>query len=217
MKNDALLLYRTNSFAYFFSICVLLSLINYFINHYYLTEELFFNTYSEQLSFDRISALFKNVKSHSFAYYIMTPLFFLVQISYNTLFIGAFSYLILNRIEMKKIFNVCLKAEIVFLVMLLAKVLFLQFFVNIHTVYDLNFIPLSLLNLFSSAHIPLWLNYPLQTINIWEVLFVLLASFYFSVAYDIPFKKGLTVIGIGYASGLFIWLLVVLFIQLQFS
>jgi len=76
-----------------------------------------------------------------------------------------------SKVCFKSNFNVSLKAEYVFIVMLFVKFLVLGFFKEVNTLEDLGFLPGSLANLYSLSDLPKWAVYRLQALNIWELLF----------------------------------------------
>ncbi len=217
MKNDFLYLNNLNSYLYFFFLSIIICLINYYINHYYVTEELFYQTYSGQLGSDRILSLFNKSKSFAYLTYLFVPVFLLIKVTYSSIFISISEYFATDKINISNNFNFCLKSEIVFTISLIVKILLLEFVINLNSIYGLNFIPLSLPNLFKSTQIPPWLFYPLQLINIWEILFIAMISYLFSLINQVSFKKGLSIAGGAYLCGLLFWAIFVSFITVQIS
>ncbi|MCH5598136.1 hypothetical protein [Niabella ginsengisoli] len=113
--------------------------------------------------------------------------------------------------------NVCLKAEVVFLLMLFIKFIAFSFFMDAEDLYDFSFMPGSLANLYNIKELPQWAIYPLQTINIWEVLFCWVGASLYAIQFNVSKSVAFQRFCIPYLIGLFIWVLVVVFITLQIS
>jgi hypothetical protein len=79
------------------------------------------------------------------------------------------------------------------------------------------FYPLSALNLFNTDSLGVWWIYPLQVLNIFEVLYL------FSIAYGLflvtekSFSRMLAIAACSYGTGLFIWVVSVTFLTVSFS
>jgi len=189
----------------------------YFINYSFYTEQIFFNTYSDQLAFERIEKIFNAQERNKWIGYLLLPLLLYVKVLYNTCAVTTGSLLSDSRAGFKSNFNVCLKAEYVFVIMLFVKFLALSFFKEVDTLDDLSFMPGSLANLYKVTELPKWAVYPLQTINIWEILFCWVGTTLYALQFDVSKAMAFQRFCIPYLIGLFIWILVVVFITLQFS
>ncbi|WP_460684232.1 hypothetical protein [Niabella aquatica] len=136
---------------------------------------------------------------------------------YNTCVVTTGSLLSDSRAGFKSNFNVCLKAEYVFVIMLFVKFLVLGFFKEVNTLDDLSFMPGSLANLYKVSELPKWAVYPLQTLNLWELLFCWAGTELYALQFGISKSAAVQRFCIPYLTGLFIWVLVVVFITLQLS
>ena len=191
--------------------------ISYVIQFSFYNESVFYNTYAEQLTFERTQKMYESGKQWRWISYLLMPVFLISKIAYNSFWITTGS--LLNRVKGEFIddYNICLKAEYIFVAMLLTKFIWLIFFKEVNNLTDLSFIPGSLLNFYNVAKLPQWLIYPLQTINIWEVLFCIVGTSMYSIQYNVSKAKAAQLFCIPYLAGLFIWVLVIVFITLQFT
>jgi hypothetical protein len=79
------------------------------------------------------------------------------------------------------------------------------------------FYPLSLLNLLEVKDIPQWLLYPLQVINIFEVLYWLILAYGLSLVAKERLPKMLWLVAFSYGIGLFVWVVFITFITINLS
>ncbi|HMT78542.1 MAG TPA: hypothetical protein PKA44_12570, partial [Saprospiraceae bacterium] len=109
-----------------FSGVVLLNLFILFLSQTVLIDEIvFFNTYSEQLTYDKAMEVFSKMKSIAWVVYIITPVLMLIKFSAISvlLYIGVFFYDLHKQITLGKIFKVVIISELVFIVASITKLL----------------------------------------------------------------------------------------------
>ena len=203
------------SLQYFLVILFFHLVIAFCINFFFINETVFYNTYADMFAYERAMEIFSVQSRYQWIGYILLPVTLIIKIIYNTTCVTVGSLLHQERGEFESNFNICLKAEYVFVAMLLVKLAFFAFFKEVETLNDLGFIPGSLLNLFDANEVPKWAIYPLQTINIWEVWFCWVGTSLYSIQFNISKAKAAALFCIPYLIGLFIWILVVVFITLQ--
>jgi hypothetical protein len=210
-------LIRQKMTFYFLGITILLLIIGYGIQISFINATIYYNTYASQLTFERSLKLYERSKRYQLAGYLFIPIYLILKIAYNTFWLTIFLFFSNNKVSFKNNFNICLKAEYVFVIMLFVKFIFLLFVKPVTNLSDLNFVPGSLITLFPENNLPKWLLYPLQTINIWEILFCSAGSLMLAVKYQVSMKKAVKSFCIPYLTGLFFWMLIVIFFTLQFS
>lgn len=204
-------------FYYFLVLSIFLVGLSFAIQFSFYNETIFYNTYAEQLTMERTQKMYETGKQWQWISYLLIPIVLFVKVLYNTFWVTTGSLLNDDRIRVKDNYNICLKTEFVFVLMLLVKFIWLLFFKPVNNLNDLGFVPGSLINFCDVDKIPKWLIYPLQTINIWEVLFCIAGTSMYSIHYDVSKAKALQSFCIPYLTGLFIWVLVIVFITLQFT
>jgi hypothetical protein len=136
---------------------------------------------------------------------------------YNSFCITIGSSLKTEKESFSNFFNICLKAEYVFVLKDVVKLLYLSSFKDLRNLYDLDYTPCSILNLFREGEIPIWLIYFMQTINIWEILFCAVGTSLYALELNISINKAIQLFCIPYLFGLMIWLFVISFLALQFT
>ena len=143
-------------------------------------------------------------------------LFIKTHIVSSVLSIGTFVFSV--EIPYKKLWNIVLKSEFVFLVPSILKILWFYFFETDYTLENIqNFYPLSMFNLIESEQVDIWFFYPLQTINLFEVLYWLLLAYLLDKALKTPknHHTGIKIVASSYGPGLLIWVVAIMFLILN--
>ena len=82
---------------------------------------------------------------------------------------------------------------------------------------EMQVMPLSLMRFFDPSTIEPWLIYPLNTMNIFEVLYFLMLSSLMAEAIQIKFRKAFDLVFVSYGSGLLLLMVVQMFLILNNS
>ena len=151
--------------------------------------------------------------------YILIPLLILLKVSVisGILDIGCFFFG--KKIKYKKLFNIVVKAEFIFLLVIVFKTAWFYFFQTDYSLEDLQyFYPLSALNLIGYEGLQPWFIYPFQVLNLFEL------AYWFILAYligkeinDTKSTKGLQIVASSYGVSLLIWVVGVMFFTLNMS
>jgi len=199
----------------FFSISFLL-LLTYYSSHFLLTEEVFYNYYAEQLSIKQLEELLNKQREWAWLGYIILPITYLIKVTIiaGCIYTGLFFYKS-QQWNFSILFGMVVKADLIFLLSLVLKVVWF----SIHTDYTLTefqtFIPFSIINLFDVSTVDKWLLYPLQVLNIFEVLFWFLLALqlrkYIGSSLNISFQ----IVLFSYGTGLLLWVVFVTFLSLN--
>ena len=116
------------------------------------------------------------------------------------------------------------KAEFVFLGVGVLKIVWFYFFQTSYTLEDLQyFYPLSALNIVGYKGLDNWFIYPLQVLNLFELAYWLLLSYFIGkLAFTEkdkgkPMDLGFKIVASSYGSALLLWVVVVMFFTLNYS
>ncbi|HHV41650.1 MAG TPA: hypothetical protein GXX72_02225 [Clostridiaceae bacterium] len=158
------------------------------------------------------------MKSIAWVVYIITPVLMLIKFSAISvlLYIGVFFYDLHKQITLGKIFKVVIISELVFIVASITKLLWFIFFAGNYTLDDMSFFyPLSLINLFNRAEVATYWIYPLQTVNIFQVLYVL--SLAMGLSRVSSFKKEVAdrVVLFTYVPAIAVWIALFMFLSID--
>lgn len=177
-----------------------------------VTEELYINQFGEQLTYEQIMSLMDMQARYQWYIYPAIPLIYLLKIFVVALILlaGAIFYEI--RISFRKLFQIVLIAEFLFLIPSFIK---LVWFLFVKTGYDLlemqAFFPLSIINLLDVEDLPAWSLYPLQQINLFEIVYWFALAYGLSLATGEKIRKMLGLVASSYGLGLLVWIVFITF------
>jgi hypothetical protein len=207
----------SNTAVIIFNIVVILALSIY-INEFILTDEVVYKSLGDQLSNDQIASILGMTKRMVWVDYIIAVVGYLLKI----ILISALIYLILVLNEIKvfyaDIIGIVSKSFTIFLVPVVLKVLVFSYSTDPITLDRLQFFSIgSLLNIFDSEGMESWLKVILRSLNIWEVIFIILLAFQLRKYFANDFGKSLSNVLISYGGGLVVWICFAVFISITLS
>ena len=183
-----------------------------------LDDSLYFNAFAQQFSYERINAIIEQNKKWGWIGYASTPLIYLIKLSLITTCLSLGYFFTKNRFNFSSFFNAVIFAELIFLLPIIIKLLWFLF---IKTDYDLNdlslFYPLSALNLFDVETVPRYWLAPLQTLNLFEVVYWFLLAYGVADATGFSFKRSFGLVMSSYGVGLVLWVVLVMFLTITYS
>jgi hypothetical protein len=195
---------------------VTLNLLVIFLSQVILINEIvFFNTYSEQLTYDRSMELFQKMRSYSWVSYFLVTVLLLLKFTAIAvlLYIGVYFSDLHRELPLGRIFKVVIISESIFVTASIFKLLWFVFFAGNYTLEDISyFYPLSLINLFSRSEVATYWVYPLQTVNIFQFLYVLQLAFGLSKAGSVKKSLAERVVLSTYIPAIAVWITVIMFL-----
>ncbi|WP_374540652.1 hypothetical protein [Flavobacterium sp.] len=212
----------------YFIVSVLTLLIGNLLNFLLNLDELYVYSIHKKITSNLIDEYLSNYNKLKWFSYVIIPLFLLVKTTLiaSIIYIGAFFYSKV-KVTFKQLFNAIVKAEFVFLGVGILKIIWFYFFQTNYTLEDLQyFYPLSALNIVGYKGIDAWFIYPLQTLNLFELAYWFLLSFYVGKIASptknkeenkYPIDFGLKIVASSYGSALLLWIVVVMFFTLNYS
>lgn len=207
--------FRLNAGLAFLFICTIYALALYIQQEFILTKELYYNTLGEQLTIERIDAFLQLRSKWVWLSYAFIPIMVLLQALLVSICLSTGAILMDYKIPFAQIFNIVVKALLVFA---LGKVCYLAAlqFQEIRTIEDLIQADVfSLLGWLGTDGIPEWLLYPLGVINIFEIFFWFVLAAIMGYLLKRPARQMLGFVSATYGIGLLIWIALVVFIQLN--
>jgi hypothetical protein len=202
----------------FLALCLSYFVLSWLTNTMLLTENVYYNTFSERLSLEQIET-FTNLQSrYAFLGYGLIFPSLLLKVTYTAVCLAVAAVLADWDFSFGDIFKVALIAELVFLVGAVIQFVWCLLFFNVNVLADVTgFYPLSLLNFFDMAHLEPWRIYPLRTLNLFEVAYCFFLIHLLRNRYKHSFKATVGLVFGGYGFGLFIWVLIVMFVNVLLS
>lgn len=193
---------------------ILIEIPKYILN----TDLLIYNSLSEKLGKEQVLEILSLQKKWEWVGYLFTPIFILIKTTLisTALYIGTvFSN---AKITFKSIFNKVVKAEFIFLLVPIFKIIWFYFLQTNYTLEDIQyFYPLSALTIFDYKELEPWLIYPLQTLNVFELVYIIILSYQIGTLTKTNADSGLKIVGSSYIPALLLWVTIVMFFTLNFS
>lgn len=188
-------------------------------------ETLINNSLIEKFTIEQINEIIDYQRKWQWVTYTLIPIVLLVKttVIVSVLSVGTFFYS-KAKVTFKQLFNAVVKAEFVFLGVGVLKIVWFYFFQTNYTLEDLQyFYPLSALNIVGYQGLESWFIYPLQVLNLFELAYWLLLSYFIGkLAFTErdkgkPMDLGFKIVASSYGSALLLWVVVVMFFTLNYS
>lgn len=207
-----------SNFLIFLFLVISLILLSHFSSNVLNIEELTRITFSPELSQQNLEKTLNLQKKWAWISYLIIPIFLFLKINLTAIIIFIGAYLFNKNIEIKRLYNVLIKAEFIFLLVPCFKVFWFLFFQNQYTLQDIQFFyPFSGLNLIGYESIDPWFIYPLQVLNLFEVAYWFILAYLLGKELNISMDKGFKIVASSYGPALAIWVVAVMFITLNYS
>lgn len=200
-------------------------LINIFFNFFLDIKSAFYGSYFNFLDKVDIERNYNNYIKNYYISLILIELVLLLKtiLIASVLFVGTFFFSKL-KVSFKALWDAVIKAEFLFLGVGILKILWFYFFHLDYNLEDLQyFYPLSALNIIGYQDLEAWFIYPLQTLNLFELGYWLLLSYFIGkLAFSEkdkgnPMDLGFKIVASSYGSALLLWMVVVMFFTLNYS
>jgi hypothetical protein len=218
---DLLVRYYNLKGSRLFILIAILNLLLLFISRTGLINEIvFYNTFSEQFTYDRSLKLFDDMNRFSWIGYVLSPLILLIKFSLVSIviYIGIVFIDIRDKISLGSVFRVVMAGEIVFICAGAAKFLWFYLFAGNYDLNDLGFFyPLSLINFFQTGDVnKLWV-FPLQTINLFQIIYITSIAFGLNKVCQIRKSDSEKIVLVSYLPAMVLWIALIMFISIDFS
>jgi hypothetical protein len=204
-----------------FTLIVVLNLVIMFLSRAGLINEIvFYNTFSEQFTYDRSLKLFEDMKRFSWIGYALSPVILLIKFSLvsTVIYIGIVFVDSGVKISLGSVFRVVTASEIVFVCGSFLKFLWFYFFAGNYDMNDLGFFyPLSLINFFATGDVnKLWI-FPLQTVNLFQIIYIISVSYGLHKVCKIEKADSEKIVLISYLPAMVLWVAFIMFISVETS
>lgn len=192
-------------------------LLFFYMNSFVATDNVYYNSFAARLSIDRINEMITRQRSFLWISYLLIPVMLYIKVILTAGCLFTRVYLVRSDISFRKVVKLAFLSETVFVLSGVVRVILLSFIFRPNTLKELQaFSPLSLLSLLNTDHLPLYLFYPLQVLNLFELCYWILLGVGLADTLKISFPKAFGYVLSSYVPALLVWVLIVMFIQLQF-
>lgn len=212
--------FNLSSFRLFVIITACYLLIYWLSKSVLINEIVFYNSFSEQLSYERSMKLFEELKRLSWINYVFLPLMLIIKFTMISivLYTGVFFCDLHKEISFSGIFRIVVACEIIFVFAGLSKFLWFYLFAGNYDLNDITFFyPLSLINLFDKSEVQKFWIFPLQSVNLFQMIYIFILSFGLTKAGTIEKTKSEKVVIYSYMPALLFWVVLIMFISIDSS
>jgi len=208
-------LLQFNNHLYFWLLCAFSLLFAYLGNRFLFTESLYYSTLNEQYTNEQIRTILNLRNTWVGISYLLIPVFIIIRVLFTSfcLFLGDL-FQELNW-GFKRLFNVALKADAVFVLSAISVFYYYIIFGNYQTMNDLNVHPFSLLAIEGQKSIPNWLVFAFNSMNIFELIYILFLIFFINSMFKISYLKSSVFVLITYGIGNYLYIVAITFLYLN--
>lgn len=190
--------------------------LTFSLNYLLVDDNLIFNEYSSQLSYERIKEILELNEKYKYITFLLIPLIYILKFSVITIILTIGFFFLNDKLEFKKIFNAVTICEAVFLIPVIIKIIWFLFLQTNYTLGDLkSFSPISLINFFDLTKLEKWMLYPIKLINVFEFFYCFTLALSLKNPLNISVKNTLLVVSLSYGTGLLLWVVFVTFLSLN--
>ena len=216
-RNIATFFEDQNAWFVFAALCLGYATTTYIQDTMILTKEVYYNTLGEQLTIERIDNMLEKQSEWKWVGYLLIPVVVVLQAFLVTLCLNCGTIMMNYKMRFRPLFTLVLRSSVVFLLWKLA-LTFILLFTKIQIIDDLiTANKFALAGFVDKASVPTWLMYPLSIINVFEVAFWVLLTLGISRLLQRSFKAALGFVATTYGLGLLMWMIFIIFLQLNFS
>lgn len=207
-----------NFFTIFLFFCITFFLLIFINNWFLISNELYYDSLGEQLSFEKINELINFNKKWGWIVYPVTPVLYLLKFLLVVICFFTGSLVLGIEVKTKTFFKIVLIGEFVFLLPIIVKLFWFSIFKTDYNLEDLQyFSPFSALSLFNPKEVEPWLIYPFQLLNVFELLYWFILAYLLKDVINKTFSQSLGFVASTYGVGLFIWIVFVTFLTVSLS
>ncbi len=212
------LFFSSDKRLYLLGLCLISFAFTYLSQAFFITEELFYNSLGEQVAMERFEKLWAESQKWAWLGYLFVPILYLVKFTLVSFCIVTGALLANVKIGFKRVFQVVLVAEAVFFLPIILRLLWFTFVQTDYQLVDIqSFMPFSLANLFDVSKLEIWWVYPFQLANLFEIVYWLLLAYGLHLHTQREYESMLRLVLSSYGSGLLLWVVVVMFLNVNFS
>ncbi len=202
---------------FFLFLCIAYAGLLFINKELILLDSLYFEALGEQLAYERIEKMLSNQKENAWISFCIIPFFLLFKLFIISISIATGLLLANYKLSFKKIFQIVLIADAIFIIPKAIQTTYFLFAKN-YTLRDVSgFDFWSVLALIGKDNVPFWLSYPLRTLNIFEISYWFILAFGFTLVIKRAYNEMFTIIISSYGTLTLIWIIFVVFLQVSFA
>ena len=212
-------LLKLNNRNYYFVLCSLAVLFAFLVKQFLYTDQLYYSTLAEQYTSEQIQIILGNLNAawRQAIGYVFVPVIIIVRILCSSFCLYIGSLVEESHWKFKPLFNISLKADVAFCLSSACNFYYYALFENYKTIDDLSINCASLLKIVGRENIPSWLILAFNSINVFELLYVVLLVVMLKMSFHITYLKSIIFVLLTYCIGNYLYLVAMTFLYLNFS
>ncbi len=200
----------------FYILLVMYALYQFGMNNALVTEEFILRSYEDILPEKTLTGLVRFRQRFEWVGYVLLFITIPLKVGYSAICINTGTLLAGYDVRFRRIFKAGLFGEFVFLFATGVQFTWILTVLRPEIIQDLEgFFPLSVLGLLNSESLPGWLHLPLQKLNLFELLYVVVVSGILKEYLRADFRKVFPIVAISYGFGVMLMIAVAMFLTLQ--
>jgi len=203
---------------FYFVFIVFLSFVGYYIQNIFITTDIVFEEYGQQMAYERIVEILDSRKKHEWIFYSFTAIIRIIKILIVSLIIYTILLAFYSKVAFKKILETVILAELIPLIAIFIKFIWFSFIQTDYSLKELElFYPLSAITLFDYNNLEIYYIQGLQLINIFELFYWFVLAYGISRLVNTTLKDGMKVVLSSYVPALFLWVVFVTFLTINMT
>jgi hypothetical protein len=198
------------------SFCYFILVFSY--EHILVTDELIYYDFDEQLSYERIAEIIQLGKTWEWLSYVIVLIILILRLLFVGICFSIGAFFTNSRGDFKKHLQIAVNADFVLLMPIVFKLIWYGVFQNSYSMDELQTSSvLSLLNLFDPAEVELWLLYPLQLLNLFELTYWCILALQLQKLLNRDFIGSIGFVAVTYGLGLLLWVIFMMFLTVSLT
>jgi len=200
---------------YLLGLLLIQLLITFYSQTFILTDDLYRLIIGSQMTDRQLDDYLEFVHKWQWISYFFIPVALLLRIGFAWVCFKTGSF-ITERFTNTSFWKICIQAEIVFAVGAVAGLLYTEFFADMESLEQLSVNPFSV-QVFLDSSMPAWSRYFFNTLNLFELGYILLLAYLIAAESTKQFLSSLKFVATTYLPGLALWVLLVSYLSVLFQ
>ncbi|MCH7785829.1 MAG: hypothetical protein IIB06_10515 [Bacteroidetes bacterium] len=193
---------------------VLAGVTSYVLN----SDELYFQFYGEQLSYERIVELIEIQNKWLWLGYLLLPIIYFIKFFLISCVLLMGIFILGLEVRFQDVFKITVFSEFIFFIPMLMKLVWFGFIERDYSLQELiDYAPLSLDNILDVTETSPWLSPLLKSISVFELAYWMLLGYGLYQVLEKPFKQTMGLVAASYGSAWIVWQVFVIFLMINFS
>jgi hypothetical protein len=210
---------KINNSVYFWSLCLLSGLFAFLSKQFLFTDQLYYSTLGEQFTSGQIQRIlaYQSETWRQILGYCLIPLIIIIRVIYTSFCLNVGNLLNETHWKYKSLYNIALKSDIIFLFSQICNFYYYTISGNYKTIDDLSVNCVSLLKTVNKGDIPTWLIFAYNSINLFELVYVILLILFIRNCFRINSGKSIVFVLLTYCIGNYLYIAGLTFLYLNIS